>query len=58
RLLRQAHRAGQRVHVWTVDDPATMDRLIEAGVDGIVTDRPDLLKQVLERRGMWETDRD
>ncbi|MDR1214906.1 MAG: glycerophosphodiester phosphodiesterase [Propionibacteriaceae bacterium] len=54
RLLRQAHRAGQRVHVWTIDDPATMDQLIDAGADGIVTDRPDLLKQVLERRGMWE----
>ncbi|MDR1387812.1 MAG: glycerophosphodiester phosphodiesterase [Propionibacteriaceae bacterium] len=57
-LVRNAHRGGQRVHVWTVDDPETMDQVIDAGADGIVTDRPDLLKQVLRRRGMWETDHD
>jgi len=48
-----AHRAGRYVHVWTVNDADTMHRLIDLGVDGIVTDRADLLRAVLESRGMW-----
>ena len=44
-----AHGRGMAVHAWTVDDPADMDRLLRLGVDGIVTDRPDLLKAVLGR---------
>ncbi|WP_159498815.1 glycerophosphodiester phosphodiesterase family protein [Microbacterium sp. 18062] len=42
RLIEAAHRAGVEVHVWTVNDPADMRRLVAAGVDGIVTDRADL----------------
>ncbi|MDR1767620.1 MAG: glycerophosphodiester phosphodiesterase [Propionibacteriaceae bacterium] len=53
RLLDGAHRAGLRVHVWTIDDADAMNELIEAGVDGIMTDRPDVLRQVLAARGMW-----
>jgi glycerophosphoryl diester phosphodiesterase len=41
------HRRGLRVHVWTVDDPADMNSLLRLGVDGIVTDRPDVLREVL-----------
>ncbi|MCT2224382.1 glycerophosphodiester phosphodiesterase family protein [Microbacterium paraoxydans] len=41
-LLRAAHRAGTEVHVWTVNDADDMRRLIDAGVDGVVTDRADL----------------
>lgn len=47
------HRAGYKVHVWTVDLPAQMHTLLDWGVDGIVSDRPDLLKKVLQARGMW-----
>jgi len=42
RLLDVAHSVGVEVHVWTVNDPRDMRRLLELGVDGIVTDRPDL----------------
>lgn len=47
RLVREAHRRNLPVHVWTVDDPDTMRLLLGWGVDGIQTDRPDLLAQVL-----------
>lgn len=54
RLLRHAHLAGKVVHSWTIDDPAEMHRLLDLGVDGIVSDRTDLLKQVFVERGIWE----
>lgn len=54
RFVRTAHRYGIRVHVWTINDAPTMQRLVEIGVDGIVTDEPDVLKAVLAQRGMWE----
>jgi glycerophosphoryl diester phosphodiesterase len=50
RFVRGAHGQNVAVHVWTVDDPADMQRLIDAGVDGIITDRPDLLLELLGRR--------
>jgi glycerophosphoryl diester phosphodiesterase len=53
RFVRAAHRAGLEVHVWTIDQPASIDLLLDLGVDGIMTDRPDLLREVLQRRGAW-----
>jgi glycerophosphoryl diester phosphodiesterase len=46
-LIAGAHRHNIPVHVWTVDDVADMRRLLEWGVDGIITDRPDRLARVL-----------
>lgn len=52
RFIREAQRRNIPVHVWTVDDPAIMRTLLDWGVDGIQTDRPDLLARVLhEERG-------
>jgi glycerophosphoryl diester phosphodiesterase len=45
-----AHNFGKHVHAWTVNDPLEMHRLLDLGVDGIVTDRPDLLNGVLAER--------
>lgn len=48
-LLRAAHRRGVEVHVWTVNDAESMRRLVDAGVDGIVTDRADLALTTIGR---------
>jgi len=52
-FVKAAEKAGVEVHVWTIDDPAEMRRLLDLGVHGIVTDRPDLLRDVLVERGAW-----
>ena len=52
--IARVHRLGKVIHVWTIDDVPEMERLIDMGVDGLVTDRPDLLKEVLIRRGLWQ----
>ncbi len=50
--IAEAHRLGLAVKVWTVNKPARMNALIDMGVDGIITDYPDRLRQVLKARGM------
>ena len=49
--MRRAHAAGKHVHSWTIDDPAEMIELLDRGVDGLMTDRTDILKDVLVARG-------
>jgi glycerophosphoryl diester phosphodiesterase len=55
RFLDRAHRNRLQVHVWTIDDAAEMERLLDIGVDGIMTDRPLVLRQVLESRRAWHS---
>jgi len=52
-FVQLAHREGLAVHVWTVDEPAAMEAALDLGVDGIMTDRPVVLKEVMVRRGVW-----
>lgn len=53
RFLAAAHARGLQVHVWTVDDPDEARAMLDLGVDGIMTDRPAMLREVLEERGLW-----
>jgi glycerophosphoryl diester phosphodiesterase len=54
RFLALAHRLGLQVHVWTIDDPDEMAGLLDLGVDGIMTDRIAVLKEVFIQRGVWK----
>ena len=51
-LISESHRLGLSVVVWTVNKPADMARMIDVGVDGIISDRPDLLRQVSGEKGI------
>jgi glycerophosphoryl diester phosphodiesterase len=53
-VIAAAHAAGRAVHVWTVDTEPEMNRLIDLGVDGLVTNEIGLLKRVLSGRGLWK----
>jgi glycerophosphoryl diester phosphodiesterase len=53
RLISAAHRRGMEVHVWTINEAAQMNDLLDLGVDGLVTDQPGVLRDVLRARGAW-----
>jgi glycerophosphoryl diester phosphodiesterase len=53
RFVTAAHARGLQVHVWTVDTEQEATRLLDLGVDGIMTDRPAMLREVLEKHGQW-----
>lgn len=53
RTIASFHRGGYQAHVWTVNDAATMQRFYDLGVDAVITDRPDILRDVLIERGQW-----
>ena len=50
--VKEAHALGLKVLPWTINDPAQMKKAIEMGVDGLITDRPDIGRQVLAEKGM------
>ncbi|WP_373428886.1 glycerophosphodiester phosphodiesterase [Streptomyces rishiriensis] len=53
RFVHAAHARGLQVHVWTINDADRMHRLLDLGVDGIMTDHIDTLREVMEDRGVW-----
>lgn len=53
-FIGRAHRLGMQVHVWTVDNVTEMNALLDLGVDGLMSDRVDVLKDVLVERGAWK----
>lgn len=54
-VVAEAHARGMQIHVWTIDDAQEMHDLLDLGVDGIMTDRPAILKQVLTDRNEWHS---
>jgi glycerophosphoryl diester phosphodiesterase len=42
-----------KVHVWTIDEPVEMRRLLGMGADGLMTDRPLVMREVFEQAGLW-----
>ncbi len=55
RFIAAAHARGLQVHVWTVDSEREATDLLDLGVDGVMTDRPAMLRDVLQARGQWAT---
>ena len=53
RLVATSHAAGLAVHVWTINDPDQMVNLVQMGVDGIITDRPSMAKEIFQDMGVW-----
>ncbi|GAA0745665.1 glycerophosphodiester phosphodiesterase [Dactylosporangium roseum] len=53
RFVRYAHRLGLQVHLWTIDDATRIEHFLDLGVDGIMTDHIEVLRDVYLRRGIW-----
>jgi glycerophosphoryl diester phosphodiesterase len=53
RFVAAAHARGLQVHVWTVDTAAESTELLDLGIDGLMTDRPAMLRELLQQRGQW-----
>jgi glycerophosphoryl diester phosphodiesterase len=53
RFVVAAHARGLQVHVWTVDTVEDCTTMLDQGVDGVMTDRPAMLRELLEERGQW-----
>ncbi|MGY1824266.1 glycerophosphodiester phosphodiesterase [Geodermatophilus sp. SYSU D00079] len=53
RFLAAAHARGLQVHVWTVNTVEETTAMLDLGVDGVMTDRPAMLRELLEKRGQW-----
>lgn len=52
-FVERCHRRSIEVHAWTIDDRVEMERLLDLGIDGLMTNRPAVLKEVLVQRGQW-----
>jgi glycerophosphoryl diester phosphodiesterase len=50
--IKEAHALGLQVLAWTVNEPARIEAVLDMGVDGIISDRPDLVREAMARRGM------
>ena len=57
KMIDLAHELGIQVHVWTINEPEMVNHLVDYQVDGIMTDQPDMLRNMLIRRGMWDQGR-
>jgi glycerophosphoryl diester phosphodiesterase len=53
-FVERAHALGLAVHVWTIDEADEIRRLLDLGVDGIMTDKPEVLRTVFQERGLWQ----
>jgi glycerophosphoryl diester phosphodiesterase len=58
RFVARCHELDIAVHVWTIDEVEEMDSLLDMGVDGIMTDVPATLLEVLRQRGLWPNKKD
>ena len=54
-FIDHAHRLGLQVHAWTVNDPAAITRLLDLGIDGIMTDDLQTLRRIMTTRDLWPT---
>ena len=52
KLIRDAHKFNKKVHAWTIDDPKEISELLDMGIDGIMTDSPELLKNEVAKKGI------